>query len=55
MRFVETLSGVAGTGITLDPIALEQVGISPQATVSVNSQDAPLQAILHDGARPASA
>ncbi len=48
VRFIETLSGVAGTGITLDPLALEQVGISPQATVSVNSQDAPLQAILHD-------
>lgn len=48
VRFIETLSGVAGTGITLDPIALEQVGISPQATVSINVQDAPLQAILHD-------
>ena len=48
VRFIDTLSGVAGTGITLDPIALEQVGISPQATVSVNAQDAPLQAILHD-------
>ena len=47
--FVDTLSGIAGTGITLDPIALEQVGISPQATVSVNAEDAPLQAILHDG------
>ena len=49
VRFVETMSGVAGTGITLDPIALEQVGISPQATVSANAQDAPLQSILHDG------
>jgi hypothetical protein len=48
VRFVETLSGVAGTGVTLDPIALEQVGISPQATVSVNAQDAPLQDVLHD-------
>jgi hypothetical protein len=48
LRFVETMSGVSGTGITLDPIALEQVGISPQATVSVNMQDATLQAILHE-------
>ena len=48
VRFIETMSGVAGTGITLDPLALEQVGISPQATVSVNAQDAPLQSILHD-------
>jgi hypothetical protein len=48
VRFIDTLSGVAGIGITLDPIALEQVGISPQATVSVNVQDAPLQAIMHD-------
>jgi hypothetical protein len=48
VRFIDTLSGIAGTGITLDPIALEQVGISPQATVSVNVQDAPLQAILHE-------
>jgi hypothetical protein len=48
VRFVETLSGVAGTGVTLDPIALEQVGISPQATVSVNAQDAPLTDVLHD-------
>ena len=48
VRFVDTMSGVAGVGITLDPFALEQVGISPQATVSVNAQDAPLQSILHD-------
>jgi hypothetical protein len=48
VRFVETLSGVAGAGVTLDPIALEQVGISPQATVSVNAQDAPLKDVLHD-------
>jgi hypothetical protein len=49
VRFVDTMSGVAGTGITLDPLALEQVGISPQATVSVNAQDEPLRSILHDG------
>jgi hypothetical protein len=48
VRFIETMSGVASTGITLDPIALEQVGISPQATVSVNLQDATLKAILHE-------
>lgn len=47
-RFIDTASGIAGTGITLDPLALEQAGISPQATVSVNAQDAPLQLILHD-------
>lgn len=48
VRFVETLSGVAGASVTLDPIALEQVGISPQATVSVNAQDAPLKDVLHE-------
>jgi hypothetical protein len=48
VRFIDTMSGIAGAGITLDPIALEQVGISPQATVSVSAQDAPLQSILHD-------
>ena len=48
VRFVEAVSGVAGMGITLDPVALEQVGISPEATVSVTVQDAPLQSILHE-------
>jgi hypothetical protein len=48
VRFIDTISGVAGMGITLDPLALEQVGISPEATVSVNAQDAPLQSILHE-------
>jgi hypothetical protein len=48
LRFIETMSVIAGAGITLNPLALEQVGISPQATVSVNAQDAPLQSILHD-------
>jgi hypothetical protein len=47
-RFIETMSGVSGTGITLDPLALERVGISPQATVSVNMQEATLQSILHE-------
>ena len=48
VRFIDTMSGVSGVGITLDPLALEQVGISPEATVSVNAQDAPLQSILHE-------
>jgi hypothetical protein len=48
VRFVDTMSGVAGIGITLDPVALEQVGIAPEATVSVTAQDVPLQSILHD-------
>jgi hypothetical protein len=52
VRFVETVSGVAGTGITLDPLALELVGISPQATVTVNMQDATVQAILHEALSP---
>jgi len=47
-RFIDTMSGVAGVGITLDPLALEQVGISAEATVSVNARDAPLQSILHE-------
>ena len=46
--FVETMSGLAGTGITLDPLALEQVGISPQATVHVEATDVPLRTVLHD-------
>ncbi len=42
------MSGIAAIGITLDPIALEQVGISPQASVSVSAEDVPLKAVLHE-------
>lgn len=47
-RLVETISGLAGTGVTLDPVALELVGISPRTAVSVNVQDATLEKLLHD-------
>jgi hypothetical protein len=47
-RFIDMVSGVAATGITLDPLAMELAGISTQSTVSVNLQDATLQSILHE-------
>ncbi|HVT28499.1 MAG TPA: hypothetical protein VHE81_10845 [Lacipirellulaceae bacterium] len=45
-RLVETLSDISGCGITLDPIALEQAGLSPRSTVTVNEQGTTLEQIL---------
>src|SRR6185503_15126127 len=42
-KFVDTLSNLTGTSITLDPIALELAGVSPQAIVSLAAQDATLE------------
>lgn len=46
LRFVETLSNISGSGITLDPLALEFVGVSPSKSITVNAQDATLESIL---------
>ena len=47
-QLVETLSDIAGSGITLEPLALELVGASPRSTVTVNEKDATLEKILQD-------
>lgn len=47
-RFVEMLSDMAGAPITLDPLALELVGFSPRAAVSVEASDATLEKILRE-------
>jgi hypothetical protein len=45
-RLVDTLSNISGSGITLDPLALELVGVSPRKPISVDVQNATLESIL---------
>ncbi|HEX5472630.1 MAG TPA: hypothetical protein VFW73_12130 [Lacipirellulaceae bacterium] len=47
-KLVASLSDISGTGITLDPIALELVGASPKSSVTVDEQNATLEKILRD-------
>ncbi len=48
-RFLDTLGNLAGTGITLDPVAMELVGTSARTGVTVNAEDTTLDKILSDG------
>ncbi len=48
VRWMETISDIAGAGITLDPVALELAGVSPRTTVTVDARDATLEKILRD-------
>lgn len=47
-RFVDAMAEMAGTAITLNPIALELNGQSPRTTVSVNVAGATLEQVLRD-------
>src|SRR6185295_3017204 len=51
-KFVDTLSNLTGTSITLDPIALELAGVSPQTIVSLDAQDATLETALSNALAP---
>jgi hypothetical protein len=51
-RFADTLSQLAGTPITLDPIALELNGLSPRTAVSTNAGEATLDKILNEALGP---
>jgi hypothetical protein len=46
IRLIDTLGEMAGTPITVDPVALELAGVSPRNRAAVNVHDSSLEAIL---------
>jgi hypothetical protein len=50
-RFVETLSGLSGLPITLDPSALELAGRSALGEIDVSARDSTLAALIEDALR----
>jgi hypothetical protein len=52
VQFIETLSNISGTSITLDPVALELAAVSQQTTVSLDAQDTTLEKALRNVLAP---
>jgi hypothetical protein len=51
VRFIDTLTDLSGAPITLNPVALELSGNSPQGTVSISAKNAALGELLQDALR----